>query len=351
MKGRLIVASAPTRIDFAGGTLDIPPLYLFHQPALTINVAISLLATVTIRTLGREGITLIAQDRGRQASWPSAEAVSWEKEPFLELVARLIRSFQPQVGIEVITDCQAPAGAGIGGSSALAIAATAALAKLVDRRLTKPALIECAKSIETQTIKVPTGYQDYYAAVYGRAGAIELTPMGVKRTSLGGREFLATLERHLLLVYTGKPRFSGANNWVLFKRHIEGDRAIFRFFETLKMNTLAMREAFLAKDIPAIAQALNRDWETRRRMLPTMSTPLIDTLIRRARRSGALGARGLGAGGGGCVAFLIEPDARPRLVELVESHGARVLPCSIPIKGLTLHEEEESWSQRGSRSA
>lgn len=351
MKGRLIAASAPTRIDFAGGTLDIPPLYLFHQPAFTINAAIDLLATVTIRTLGREGITLIAQDRGRQASWPSAEAISWDGEPFLELVARLLRSFAPKVGIEVTTSCQAPAGAGIGGSSALAIAATAALSRLVDRRLTKPALIEYAKSIETQTIGVPTGYQDYYAAVYGGISAIEFTPEGIKRSTLGDSMFLAALEQHLLLVYTGRPRFSGKNNWVLFKRHIEGNRAVFHFFEELKANALAMWEASFAKDIPAIAQALNRDWEVRKRMLPTMSTPRIDALIRQARRSGALGARVCGAGGGGCVAFLIEPDARGRLSQLVESHGARVIPCSIPTKGLILHEEEESWSQRGSRGA
>ncbi|MFN3477136.1 MAG: hypothetical protein ACK4Z6_06230 [Candidatus Methylomirabilales bacterium] len=350
MKERLIVAKAPTRIDFAGGTLDIPPLYLFHPPAFTINVAISLFATVTIRPL-REGIALIAQDRGREARWPSAEAISWKGEPFLELVARLIRSFQPQVGIEVATSCQAPAGAGIGGSSALAIAATAALSRLVHRRLTKPALIEYAKGIETQTIRVPTGYQDYYAAVYGGISAIEFTPAGITRSPLGDRTFFAELGQHLLLVYTGRPRFSGKNNWMLFKRHIEGNRAVFRFFEALKANALAMREAFLARKIPAIAQALNRDWEVRRRMLPTMSTPRIDALIRQAKRHGVLGARVCGAGGGGCVAFLMEPDARPRLVELVESHGARVLPCSIPAKGLTVREEEGSWSQRASRSA
>lgn len=350
MKERLIVAQAPTRIDLAGGTLDIPPLYLFHPPALTINVAISLFATVTIRPL-REGITLIAQDQRRKARWPSAEAISWKGEPFLELVARLIRSFQPQGGIEVITDCQAPAGAGIGGSSALAIAATAALSRLVDRRLAKPALIEYAKGIETQTIRIPTGYQDYYAAVYGGISAIAFAPEGITRSPLGDRTFFAELEQHLLLVYTGRPRFSGKNNWMLFKRHIEGNRTVFRFFEELKANALAMREASLARKIPAIAQALNRDWEVRRRMLPTMSTPRIDALIRQAKRHGALGARVCGAGGGGCVAFLIDPDARSRLVELVESHGARVLPCSIPAKGLTVREEEGSWSQRASRSA
>ena len=39
-----IVSSAPTRIDLAGGTIDIWPLYLFHENAQTLNAAISLRA-------------------------------------------------------------------------------------------------------------------------------------------------------------------------------------------------------------------------------------------------------------------------------------------------------------------
>ena len=43
-----IAASAPTRIDLAGGTIDIWPLYLFHDGAATLNAAISLRAQVNV---------------------------------------------------------------------------------------------------------------------------------------------------------------------------------------------------------------------------------------------------------------------------------------------------------------
>lgn len=333
---RTVLAAAPTRIDFAGGTLDIPPLYLFHQPALTINVAISLYATVTVRQTAGRGIRLAARDQGKEASWASASHIDWRRDRFLELMARLLRSFGSRSGVEMTTDCQAPAGAGIGGSSALAIAATAALARLGKDRMAKPELIEFARSIETQTIRVPTGYQDYYAAVYGGASAIEFGLTGIVRRPVATGRFLDELEQHLLLLYTGKPRFSGANNWQLFKRHMSGDTSVVRFFDRLQANALAMRDAFLGRDLRAIADGLNEDWATRRAMLPSMSTPLVDALIRLARRGGAFGARVCGAGGGGCVAFLIDPASRPRLEQSLARYRVRILPCRVPRRGLTV---------------
>jgi D-glycero-alpha-D-manno-heptose-7-phosphate kinase len=343
----LIVASAPTRIDFAGGTLDIPPLHLFHQPAITINVAITLPAQVRVLRHATQDIRLNALDRRRRLRWPSRDQVTWAREPFLELVARAIRTFAPNGGLEVWTDCSAPAGAGTGGSSALAVAVVAALGAASGRRWTKSRLIEHARSIETQAIRVPTGYQDYYAAAYGGASAIEYGLSGIQRHAIAGPAFLADLERHLLLLYLGKPRFSGANNWELFKRHIEGDRRTFAFFEALKENAMAMNAAFLQQDLAGVATLLNRDWEIRRRALPAMSSPAIDHLIRSLRRAGALAARLCGAGGGGCLALLIEPEARVRLSAVGESAGARTLPCKIDARGLVIRRL--TASERNSR--
>ena len=340
MRG-VIAASAPTRIDFAGGTLDIPPLHLFHQPAITVNVAIDLVAEVRVRRRAGRAIRLFAVDQKRQLLWPSREKISWSREPFLELVGRLIRSLAPEGGLDVRTDCQAPAGAGTGGSSALAVATAAALAAASGRRLNRTMLIEQARSIETQAIHVPTGYQDYYSAAYGGASAIEYGLTGIQRTSIAQKGFLKQIERHLLLLYLGKPRFSGANNWDLFKRHIEGDRKTFALFEALKENAVSMRGAFLRQDLAGIADLLNRDWGIRRRSLPTMSSPAIDRLIRDLRRAGTLGARLCGAGGGGCLALVIEPDARARLIALAEGAGARVLPCAVNTRGLVVSRYDE----------
>jgi D-glycero-alpha-D-manno-heptose-7-phosphate kinase len=333
---RTVIAAAPTRIDLAGGTLDIPPLYLFHQPACTVNVAIDLCACATVRVRRDAAVVLRSVDQRRAARWPDGGAIEWRRHPFLELAARLLLSFAPSPGLDVTTECQAPPGAGTGGSSALAIALAAALARLLRRRLGRAALIEYAKAVETQAIKVPTGYQDYVAAAYGGASVIRYGPQGLQRRPLGDARFLAELEGHLMLLYTGRPRFSGTNNWDLFKRHVDGDRHTWEFFDELRAHAAAMVEAFRARDVDAVAAVMQRDWETRRRMLPAMSTPAIDALARDCRRQGARAARLCGAGGGGCLALIVDPAARPRLEAVAARRGARVLPCRVNRRGLTV---------------
>jgi D-glycero-alpha-D-manno-heptose-7-phosphate kinase len=339
VKGSVLRAEAPTRIDLAGGTLDIPPLYLFHEGALTVNIAVSLCARVTLRPQAGRRVTVISRDQEQEASWPSVEAIDWAEKPYVELAARLIRLFAPKGGIVIETDCQAPAGAGTGGSSALGIALASALARLTGRSIEKPTLIEWTKGIETQTIRVPTGYQDYYAAAYGGLSVIRYGPEGVRREALGDARFLGEMERHLFLVYTGKPRFSGANNWTLFKRHIDGDRILQRFFDRLRDHALAMAEAIGRRDLKEVIRVFHADWLARRQMLPAMTTPAIDAFLRQAMLRGTLGGRLCGAGGGGCLALFIRPEARPRLTEFAERFGFRVLPCKIHRKGVTVRGE------------
>jgi D-glycero-alpha-D-manno-heptose-7-phosphate kinase len=218
------------------------------------------------------------------------------------------------------------------------VALAGALARLRGLRPARPRLIDLAKGVETQAIKVPTGYQDYVAAAYGGASRIVYDAHGAHRTPLAGPRFLAELERHLMLLYTGRPRFSGANNWELFKRHVDGDRRTWRFFEALARNAVDMAHTFATENVAGVARVMQHDWEVRRRMLPGMSTPPIDALIRTLRRQGAWAARLCGAGGGGCLALIVDPGARPRLERLAAHHGARALPCRIHRAGLSVRE-------------
>ena len=336
---RIIKSEAPTRIDLAGGTLDIPPLYLFHQPAITVNMAITLKARVTITEAPETQI--VSHDQNIIAKWKKPQDISWTDYPRLELILRLIRAFNPQENLRIEVDSEAPAGSGLGGSSVIAIALTAALAKWFNRELSKEELVDFAKSIETQTIKVPTGYQDYWGAVYGKIHAYEMSPSGkLQLTPLGSDTFHRELERYMILVYVGKPHFSGANNWELFKRHIDGDQATIDFFEKLKENALLMKEAMVSENIGRVAEALNKDWQTRKAMLPTMTTSEIEELTEEAFRHGAFAIRVCGAGGGGCAALLIEPDKRAELNSLIEAMGMTILPVKISETGVLVESHQ-----------
>src|SRR5258707_2220130 len=124
-----IESKAPTRVDLAGGTLDIWPLYLFHPGALTLNAAISRYAYCTIEThpAGDSRIKLVSQDTNRSESFPSFIALVRAKHYRLPLLAEIVKFFRPEGGFTLTTNSEAPAGAGIGGSSAMAVAICAAL--------------------------------------------------------------------------------------------------------------------------------------------------------------------------------------------------------------------------------
>src|SRR5258707_1945127 len=132
----IIESKAPTRVDFAGGTLDIWPLYLFHPGAVTVNAAISLYASCTIEThpIGDNRIKLISRDIKREESFASFAALVKAKRYRLPLLAEITKFFHPQGGFTLTTDSEAPAGAGIGGFLAPARATFSSLDPLTPAR-------------------------------------------------------------------------------------------------------------------------------------------------------------------------------------------------------------------------
>ena len=201
-----IESKAPTRVDLAGGTLDIWPLYLFHPGAVTVNAAITRYASCRIETLalGDNRIRLISRDTQREESFGSFAELVQGKRYKLPLLAEIAKFFQPRGGFTLTTDSEAPAGAGIGGSSAMAVAICAALDRYTGAGKSKGDWIHISRDAEAIVIRVPTGTQDHYPPAFGGAAAIELPPGGERRTEL--RVDLSELERRIVLCYTGKPR-------------------------------------------------------------------------------------------------------------------------------------------------
>lgn len=329
-----VTASAPTRVDLAGGTIDIWPLYLFHPGAQTLNAAISLRARVRLETRTDDRVVLVSEDLGR-----STAPLAFEDLPAdttLPLLAKLAHAFGAR-GVTVTTSSQAPAGAGIAGSSALNIAVAAALARWTGRALDHEALLEVAKNVEAQVIGVPTGLQDYRPALYGGIAAIELDVHGVRRVALPVDP--AALSARLVVCYTGAPRQSGINNWDVTKRRIDGDVDVTRAFDALVAATRAMRAALEAGDWAGAGQCLADEWQTRKRLAPGITTPEIDALLAAARAQGAWAGKVCGAGGGGCVFVLAPPAVTGAVRQAWTNAGATVLDAAVDPTGVVVTEE------------
>jgi D-glycero-alpha-D-manno-heptose-7-phosphate kinase len=329
-----ITAKAPCRVDMAGGTIDIWPLYLFHAAPVTVNFAVDRYASCVLETRADSRITLRSRDLNSQEEFESLAALRAAKRYKLPLAAYVVRYFAPAAGLDLVTNSEAPAGAGISGSSTLIIALAATFNKLTNTGHKLEKLREIAQNIEAQIIRVPTGCQDYYPAMYGGVSAIDLTAAGIVRQPVAVD--LEDLNERLVLAYTGEPRNSGINNWEVMKAHIDGDRAVHRNFDRIAQIARAMRQALEKPDWNEVARLLRQEWANRKKNAPGITTPLIDRLVEATRRAGAVGAKVCGAGGGGCVFFLVERGAKSRVSEAIQREGATVLPVRVAPRGVTV---------------
>jgi D-glycero-alpha-D-manno-heptose-7-phosphate kinase len=330
----LIRSSAPTRIDLAGGTLDIWPLYLFHAHAQTLNAAISLRAHAEIqeRTDGRLRLESIDTSK-------AVEVERWQEladGQGLPLLSRLASFFQAG-NLTLRTRGESPPGAGIAGSSALNVAVCGAFAEWAGLQVDGEQLLTIAMNVEAQVISVPTGVQDYRPAYYGGIAAIELRPDGIRRAAIDIDP--EELQRRIVLAYTGAPHFSGTNNWDIMKRHIDGDRHVFECFDRIADAAGGVREALTRGDWPGVSRQINLEWDARKKLAPGVTTPMIDSLIAGARAAGARSAKVCGAGGGGCLFCLADPNDVPAVRQALTDGGARVLDYRIETDGLRVHRQ------------
>jgi len=322
-------SSAPTRIDLAGGTIDIWPLYLFHDGASTVNAAISLRAHARIDPRDDGRIEIVSTDTNqRTAASDCLELNAAGPLPLLALLARQYRL----TNATLTTRGESPAGAGIAGSSALTIATIGALERWTGSTSSDDGMLQIAMNVECQTIRVPTGVQDYRPALFGGVAAIELRVDGIRRVPIAVDP--AELEQRIVLAYTGAPRNSGTNNWEITKRHLDGDARIFDCFERIRDTAAAMRHALERGDWDEVGRQIADEWENRKRLAPGGTTTTIDDLIGRAKAAGATAAKVCGAGGGGCLFCYGPPDRRPAVARALADGGARVLDFHIEMEGL-----------------
>ncbi len=328
----IIESKAPTRIDLAGGTIDIWPLYLFHHGAVTVNAAIDLYATVKLIKRRDKKIIIESRDQKKKSEFSSLKKMTHVKG--LELVVELARFYAPSGGFHLITDCAAPAGSGIGGSSSLNIALNGALNRFTGNRYSKKEMLSIAKNIEARVIGVPTGEQDYYPAMYGGINIIHLRDDGVTREKV--KVNIRELEKRMILCFSDKPRASGTNNWLIMKKHIDGDKEIYQKMEVIKQTAVKMGQAVGKNRFEQVAKLLNDEWKNRKSLSKTVSTPKIERAIRAALQKGATAAKICGAGGGGCLVLIVSPDKKIEVEKAVVSQKCKILPFKFATNGLSV---------------
>ena len=228
-----------------------------------------------------------------------------------------------------------PTGAGLGGSSAASAAILGSLTRARGGSIDRAAIAEEGRRIEVEDLGVAGGRQDHYAATHGGAlGLTFTTSVAVRRLTLP-RDTASELARRSTLVYTGESRLSGSTITAVLGAYEAGERRVVGALARMRELAIEMASALERGDLDAVGGLVGEHWTHQRSLHPTIPTPLIDRIIEAARREGALGAKAMGASGGGCVLVMSRAEDADR-VRVVVSRMGEPLDFRVDTDGLTI---------------
>jgi D-glycero-alpha-D-manno-heptose-7-phosphate kinase len=306
---RVIRATAPTRLDFGGGWTDVPP-FPQDRGGFVCNVAIERRAHVSIQ----------------HSAPPHTPA-----PPLVR--AALAHAALDSLHGTVRSDF--PVGAGLGGSSAACVALAAATAAWHGRAPSPAELAEASRQIEVEQLGIAGGRQDHYAAAFGGALALEFSDEVAVHPIPLAPDTVHALETRCLVYYTGESRISGDTIRAVLDGYAERVPAVVFALDRMASLARLMATALTHGDVDALGALVGEHWVHQRSLHPGITTSRIDALVAATAAAGALGAKPLGASGGGCVA-IIAPEGRAAEVHTAAIALAEPLPFRIARTGVEL---------------
>ncbi len=360
-KDQIIHVKVPVRMDLAGGTLDIWPIYHALENPCTVNIGMELWAEVWLKPTESKDFCLVSKDQGIKTDFSPTQDPLESKLSLLALALKkgLSADLFASGGLELTTRALSPAGAGLGGSSALLAAVLSGLefyqegvfgraSPEIDATF-KNKIAAKARDIESILIHTPTGIQDYLGALYGGLNVIDFEPGGWRVHNFKGESWLKELEENSVVYFSGQSRASAINNWEMFKAFYNKDPETLNAFVEL---AAVSRQVALDCDGGSyldILRSSQQEWQKRLEIWPAIHSKTTKKLADLAENSGALLTRVFGAGGGGVMASFCQSAAdaqalKEGLKPALQACGGRILETSLNLgsgSGIQVAIEED----------
>ena len=338
----IIRSRAPLRLGLAGGGTDVSPYSDIYGGAI-LNTTINLFAYASIIPRNDDKIVINAIDRGEKFDYNSVKALPFNGE--LDLLKgiynRIVKDFTNQkLSFELITFVDAPAGSGLGSSSTLVTAVVGAFVEWLKLPLGEYDIAQLAYKIERIDLGYAGGKQDQYAATFGGVNFMEffnndkviVNPLRIKSSVLN------ELAYNLVLYYTGTSRLSATIIEKQQKSIKINDTTSINAMHKTKEIAVLIKEAILKSDLNSIGEILHEGWQVKKQLAKGISNEHIDEIYDEARKTGALGGKISGAGGGGFMFFYCPGNTRFDVIKKLIQFGGTVTPFQFTKSGLS------SWS-------
>jgi D-glycero-alpha-D-manno-heptose-7-phosphate kinase len=320
---------SPTRVDLCGGTLDLWPIHQVLPPSATVNVAVSLWAEVEIESSSQT--EFISTDQNLSKTYRSLDTAIQDSNhlPLVSLICAQVPEEFRHENIRIQTKALSPAGAGLGGSSCLAVTLLSALRDFFSLPpLEDHTLVQTCQDLEARLIHTPTGVQDYWGALRGGLNILQYPPGGVEVKTL---PIPSQLNQHMLLVHSGQSRASAINNWEVFKAVFNRDKKVIGYLSEIADISLAASTQI--DHLPSLLKLVEKEWQLRCQLWPDITTPQTRHVDALCLEAGCLFTRVCGAGGGGVLAVFFNQDSPEAMTTKLKAKGLQVLEAPLSTNG------------------
>jgi len=348
---KIIRSRAPVRITFGGGGTDLSP-YDQDYGGISVNATINkyVYSSLKIRddrkiTIRSDIINLHGGFESYSENFERIDSIKLEEENKLDIIKAAILEMEPQGGFDLYVRSEVPPHSGLGASASLCVSIIGVLNHLRKKNhLTKHQIAETAFRIEQNLLNNIGGRQDQYAAAFGGINLFEF--LGEDNIRVNPMEmpedYLLEIEKNILLVSSGmKGKSSGQMHKEEKENNLYEDSEKIKRLHSIKDTGLDVSFNLRRGNLKKFGKLIKESWENKKRFNPEISSTYIDALIEESLSGGAIGARLMGAGGGGHILIYCKPDNEHKVREILAARGAKAVDFSFDFQGLKVWEVEE----------
>jgi len=321
------------RISFGGGGTDLPAYYQQYG-GVVLSAAINKYFYTILGTRTDQSIQIISSDLRICEGWRDFAALEI-KNSGLEIPVAVLKDLNREIYVDLFLASEIPPGTGLGSSASVCVNVLKTLTSYLHQPLSKQALAERAFHVARNVLGRHVGKQDEYAAAFGGLNFFEFPPGGDVRIQAINADpsVMNELQNSLMLFFTG----SAHHSWnILAEQEQSTERGSGKPVEALheiKELAFRMRDAMQRSDLIGFASMMNESWLAKKRVSSRISYSRIDALYEIAIRSGALGGKITGAGGGGFLLLFCEPQRQERVRQMLAAERLKEMQFNFDFQG------------------
>ncbi len=330
-------SKAPVRVSFGGGGSDLTHFFSKSNGAV-INATISIYSHALLKQRSDKKVIIKSRDLNEVIEEDNLD-LALKKKSNLNLIQSIIKLISPEYGFELEIYSDFPSNSGLGGSSAISAAVLGCFNEFRKDPWDTYELSELAFQAERLSLNIAGGWQDQYACTFGGFNFIEFNkdkniihPLRIQKSTK------LELEENLILCDTGISHNSG--NIHIDQKQSMQNKDIDSLVKHNVDLTYEIKNQLLRGKLNDFGISMDKAWENKRRFSKSISSAEIDNIYSEAKKSGAIGGKLLGAGGGGFFLFYVDPSKHQKVVKKLEKMNLNIFRFIFDDLGL------QTWKTR-----